>query len=143
MGRVFGTIQVDGKRCRTLFDSGATNTYVAADVAKRLSPKRLLVPRPTGIGGKPRQVTEACMLMGKLEGKPIEVDAYVLDEIGRDDRGRPIDILFGALAMQKWNIVLVPKEERLDLSHYPEEFIEYPEMPAARRMGSGFVAARR
>jgi hypothetical protein len=136
MARIFGIIQVDGKRCRTLFDSGATNTYVAADVAKRLSRTRLLVPRPTGIGGKQRQAAEACLLMGKLEGKPIEVDAYVLDEIGRDDKGRPIDILFGALAMQKWNIVLVPKEERLDLSHYPEEFIEFPEMPAAPALRS-------
>jgi hypothetical protein len=136
MGRIFGVIQVDRKRCRTLFDSGATNTYVAVEVAKGLPRKRLPVPRPTGIGGKLRQATEVCLLMGKLEGKPIEVDAYVLDEIGRDENGRPIEILFGALAMQKWNIVILPKEERLDLSHYPEEFIEFPEMPAApRRIG--------
>jgi hypothetical protein len=130
MGGVFGTIQVDGKRFRTLFDSGATNTYVAAGAAKGLSKTRLPVSLPTGIGGKARQVTEFCVLMGKLEGKPINVKAYVLDEIGRDNRGRRIDILFGALAMQEWNIVLVPKEERLDLSHYPAELIEFSEMLA-------------
>ncbi|MBM3301809.1 MAG: hypothetical protein FJY85_17895, partial [Deltaproteobacteria bacterium] len=41
-----------------------------------------------------------------------------------DDDGCPIDILLGALAMQKWGIRLIPEEERLDLSHYPEEFTE-------------------
>ncbi len=128
MSRVFGTIHVNGERFRTLFDSGATNSYVTADVARRFSPTRLPVPRPTGIGGEPRQISEVCVSMGKLEGKPIEAEAYVLDEIGRDEKGRRIDILFGALAMQKWNIIIVPKEERLDLSHYPTEFIEFPEL---------------
>ncbi len=131
MGRVFGIIQVDGKRCRTLFDSGATNTYVVAQVARKLRRTRLPVPRSTGIGGKPRVSVETCELTGKLEGKPIEVEAYVLDEIGRDENGRRIDVLFGALGMQKWNIVLVPKDERLDLTHYREEFIEFLETPAA------------
>ena len=130
MGRIFGIIQVDGKHCRTLFDSGAKNTYVAAGVAEGLSRTHLAVPRPAGIGGKVRLAAEICCLVGTLEGKPIEVDAYVLDEIGRDEDGRPIDILFGALAMQKWGIRLVPEEERLDLSRYPEDFTEFAESPA-------------
>jgi len=137
MGRVFGTIQVDGKRFRTLFDSGATNTYVVVGVAKHFKRTRTPVPRTSGIGGKPRRSVETCELTGKLEGKPIEVEAYVLDEIGRDDDGRPIEILFGALSMQKWNIVLVPKEERLDMSRYREEFIEFSEMPPAPRRKVG------
>lgn len=29
MGRIFGTIRVDGKNCRALFDSGARNTYLS------------------------------------------------------------------------------------------------------------------
>ncbi len=128
-GRVFGTIQVNGKRFRTLFDPGATNTYVSAEVAKKFKRTRLLVPRSSGIGGKPRLSAEACELTGTLEGKPIEAEAYVLDEIGRDEKGRRIDILFGALAMRKWNIIVVPKEERLDLSHYPKELIEFSEIP--------------
>jgi hypothetical protein len=125
MGRIFGTIEVDGKECRTLFDSGARNTYIAAGAAKGLLRTRLAVPRPAALGGKVRHVQEGCYLTGTLEGKPIEVDAYVLDEIGLDDDGRPIDILFGALAMQKWNIRVVPEEERLDLTRYPAEFTEF------------------
>jgi hypothetical protein len=33
--------------------------------------------------------------------------------------------LFGALAMRQWGIRPVPDEERLDLGHYPEEFVEF------------------
>ncbi|MBM4036201.1 MAG: retroviral-like aspartic protease [Planctomycetes bacterium] len=125
MGRIFSTIQINGKRCRTLFDSGARNSYVLPAVAEGLPRWHLAVPRHTGLGGKVRLAEEICVLAGTLEGKPIEMEAYVLDAIGRDDDGRPIDILLGALAMQKWGIRLIPEEERLDLSHYPEEFTEF------------------
>ncbi len=125
MGRIFGMIRVDGRQCRTLFDSGARNTYIVADAAVGLPRKRLATPRPAALGGRIRQIREGCYLVGTLEGKPIEVDAYVLDDIGADDDGRPIEILFGALAMQKWGIRLIPEEERLDLSRYPEGFTEF------------------
>jgi len=49
----------------------------------------------------------------------------VLDNIGADDDGREIEILFGAIAMQQWGIRPVSDEERLDLTHYPEEFVEF------------------
>jgi hypothetical protein len=40
-------------------------------------------------------------------------------------RGNPIEILFGALAMQQWGIRLNPADEKLDLSNYPKEFVEF------------------
>jgi hypothetical protein len=135
MGRVFGTIQVNGRKLRTLFDSGATHSYIAADAAKGLRTDRMPTPRPAGIGGKIRRVTEVCLLMGKLEGKPIEVKAFVLDDIGRDKKGHPIDILLGASEMQDWNIILVPKEERLDLSRYTKKLIEFCEIGDMARGG--------
>lgn len=49
----------------------------------------------------------------------------VIDEIGADEDGRRIEILFGDLAMQQGGIRPIPDEERLDLSHYPEEFVEF------------------
>jgi len=49
----------------------------------------------------------------------------VIDEIGQDEDGTRIEILLGALAMQQWGIRLVPDREELDLSHYPEEFLEF------------------
>jgi len=42
-----------------------------------------------------------------------------------DENGNPIEILFGALAMQQWGIWLIPEQEKLDMSHYPEEFVEF------------------
>jgi hypothetical protein len=34
-------------------------------------------------------------------------------------------LLFGSLAMQPCGIRLNPGEEKLDLSHYSDEFVEY------------------
>ena len=57
------------------------------------------------------------------------IHALVVDEIGKDEEGKPIEILFGALAMKQWGIRPVPDEERLDLSHYPDEFVEFASFP--------------
>ncbi len=48
-----------------------------------------------------------------------------MEEIGSDEEGRRIEVLFGALAMQQWGIRPIPDEERLDLTHYPKEFVEF------------------
>ena len=61
----------------------------------------------------------------RVDGHQISTLALVIDEIGRDEDGKPIEILFGALAMQQWGIRPIPDEERLDLTHYPEEFVEF------------------
>ncbi len=68
--------------------------------------------------------TEA-FLHAEIQGHSISTHALVINEIGRDEDGTPIEILFGALAMQQWGIRPVPDEEKLDLTHYPEEFIEF------------------
>ena len=49
----------------------------------------------------------------------------VVDEIGADEDGHPIEVLFGALAMQQWGIRPIPDQEKLDFSHYSEEFVEF------------------
>ena len=72
-----------------------------------------------------REANTAAILRGKIQGRPITTLALVIDDIGRDENGTPIEILFGALAMQQWGIRPVPDEERLDLSRYPEEFVEF------------------
>jgi hypothetical protein len=45
--------------------------------------------------------------------------------IGNDEDGNPIEILFSALAMQQWGIRLIPEQEKLDMSHYPEEVVKF------------------
>lgn len=60
-----------------------------------------------------------------IEGHSVSTYAYVLPSIGDDEDGTPIEILFGALAMRQWGIKLNPPEERLDLTNYPDEFVEF------------------
>ncbi len=125
MGRIKQPIKVDGRDCWTLFDTGARNTYVTSTVAKGL--KTSVKPRTirTALGGEIKETNTAAILEAEIEGHPISTHALVIDEIGKDENGTPIEILFGALAMQQWGIRPVPDEERLDLSHYPQEFVEF------------------
>ena len=125
MGRIREVIAVDGRECWTLFDSGARNTYVVPAVAELL--KTSTTPRAirTAIGGTVKESNRAALLEGQIQGRPFSTHALVVEEIGNDEEGKPIEILFGALAMQQWGIRLNPAEERLDLSHYPEEFVEF------------------
>jgi hypothetical protein len=118
-------IAVDGRECWTLFDSGARNTYVIPSVAELLTtsptPRRIR----SALGGAIRETTQAALLEGEIQGHSFSTHALVIEEIGKDEDGNPIEILFGALAMQQWGIKLNPADEKLDLSHYPEEFLEF------------------
>ena len=125
MGRIRQMISVQGRESWTLFDSGARNTYIVPHIATRLATTELPRPTYTKLGGETKTSSQAAVLVGEIAGKPFHVEAMVIDRIGMDEEGKAIEVLFGALAMQQWGIRLVPAEERLDLSHYPEEFVEY------------------
>jgi len=122
-------IAVDGRDCWTLFDSGARNTYVIPDVAALL--KTSATPRTirTALGGVIKETNTEAVLHADIEGHPVSTYALVIPNIGNDEDGRLIEILFGALAMQQWGIKLNPPDEKLDLSNYPDEFVEF--LPAA------------
>ena len=125
MGRIRQAIHVDGRECWTLFDTGARNTYVTPAVARMLNTSPTSLTIRTSLGGAVRETNTAALLEAEIQGRRISTHALVIDDIGRDEDGAPIEILFGALAMQQWGIRPVPDEERLDLSHYPEEFVEF------------------
>jgi hypothetical protein len=125
MGRIRHVMKVGGRDCWTLFDTGARNTYVVPEVASTLTTSRTARPFRSALGGEVKQTSETALLEGEVEGRRISTHAMVIDEIGRDENGTRIEILFGALAMQQWGIRLIPEQEKLDLSHYPEEFLEF------------------
>jgi hypothetical protein len=125
VGRVREVITVDGRECWTLFDTGSRNTYVVPAVAELLVTSEASPPFRSALGGTVKEARRWALLEGRLEGRRVATNALVVDEIGRDDDGRPVEILFGALAMQQWGIVPLPGEERLDMSRYPEEFVEF------------------
>ncbi len=125
MGRITQNIKVDGQECWTLFDTGARNSYVIPSVAQILKTSKLAHAYRTALGGEVKETNTAAILDAEVEGHPITTHALVIEDIGKDEDGKPIEILFGALAMQQWGIRPVPDEERLDLTHYPDEFVEF------------------
>ena len=125
MGRIRQMINVSGRECWTLFDTGARNTYVVPEVALLLTTSKIRKPFRSAIGGEVKETTETALLEAEVEGRRISTHAMVIDEIGNDENGTPIEILFGALAMQQWGIRPIPEQEKLDLTHYPEEFVEF------------------
>ncbi len=125
MGRVKDFITVNGHKWRTLFDSGSRNTYIVPKAAKGNLRKKLQQVFEVRLGGKLHRLRECVIFEGKIKTKSIATDAFVIDEIGRDEQGKPIEVLFGALAMQQWGIELDLRRERLDLTHYSKEFLEF------------------
>lgn len=125
MRRIRQTIKVDGQQCWTLFDTGARNTYVTPSVAQVLKTSTMLHAFRTALGGEVRETKTSAILEAEIQGHPISTHALVIEEIGKDGDGKPIAILFGALAMQQLVIRPIPDEERLDLPHYPEKFVEF------------------
>lgn len=125
MGRIRQMINVRGRESWTLFDTGARRTYIVPAVASVLTTAVLSHPIRTALGGAVQESNETALLEAEIEGLPISTHAMVLDHIGKDDDGKPIEVLFGALAMQEWGIRLIPEHEKLDMSHYPSEFVEF------------------
>lgn len=125
MGRVRTYINVNGRKCWTLFDTGARNTYIVESVVGSLQLFALDKPEPVALAGKTHDVLQECRLVCKIEGLPIRTLARVLEQIGKDEEGKDIEILFGALAMQEWGIHPIPEKEALDLTHYSRVFVEF------------------
>lgn len=125
MGRIREMIKVNGRQCWTLFDTGARNTYVVPAVADVLTTSEPPHPIRTALGEGTKETTRTALLQAEVQGRLVSTHAMVVDEIVVDEDGRPIEVLFGALAMQQWGIRPVPDEEKLDLSHYPDEFLEF------------------
>lgn len=125
MGRVRTNIIIADKNYWALFDTGARNTYVTQDVANNLPTFEFKNPEPVSLGGKEHSITKGCWLECSIEGLPIRGHVRLLDKIGIDEEGKNIEILIGALTIQEWGIRPIPNEERLDMTHYPKEFVEF------------------
>jgi hypothetical protein len=125
MGRIRQMIKVDDRQFWTMFDTGARNTYVVPTVAQLLTTAKPSHPIRSALGGEVKQADTTALLQAEIEGRQISTHALVVDQIGKDEDGKAIEILIGALAMQQWSIRPVPDQEALDLSHYPDEFVEF------------------
>lgn len=125
MGRVYDYLRIGRRRCLALFDSGARNSFAVPSVVALGRRMRLKAPLPVAIGGRRTGVREQCTLEGTLRGRRLVLNALVLPGIGHGEKGPPIEVLVGALAMRMGGIELDLKRERLDLTHYTREFVEF------------------
>ncbi len=125
MGRIRGEIVVAGRKRSTLFDSGARHSYIVADAAPPADVKTLPVEQVTALGGRRHKVRQVCLVFSEVEGHSLHFEALVVEEIGDDEDGRRIEVLFGALAMQAFGLKLDPKNERLDWSHFSTDLVEF------------------
>ena len=117
VGRIKREISVQGQPCWALFDTGAVNSFVTNEVAARGNISRVEQPHVVRMAGIVHRLELASYLNCSVEGRPVELSAYVLPNIGSDEDGRRIDMIFGALEMQRGRIRPVPDEERLDMTH--------------------------
>src|SRR6266478_1560350 len=97
MGRVRQMIAVDGRECWTLFDSGPRNTYVIPEVAQLLNTSSTPRTIRTALGGTVKETNTEALLHAEIEGHSVSTYALVIQNIGHDEDGKPIEILFGAL----------------------------------------------
>lgn len=125
MGRVYDTIMANGESLHTLFDTGAVHNYIVGKTAQELCPRSLPKPFDVGLGGSVRKISQVCFIPGEIQGNYLYFLAYVIEEIGNDQSGKEINLILGAREMQVWNIRINPKEEKLDLTRFRKEFIEY------------------
>ena len=124
-GHIRKSLRVGDRDCWTLFDSGARHSHITRSAAAGLNLQPLLTPRRSMLGGSTHEVTHVCLVQSNIDGHPLEFQASVIDEIGSDEDGRAIEVLFGAIAMQLWGIRLDPQNEALDLSHFTLDFLEF------------------
>jgi hypothetical protein len=108
-----------------LLDSGARHSYIVADAAPASDVKPLPAERTMALGGRSHTVREVCLVFARVEGHSLDFEANVVDEIGKDEDGRRIEVLFGALAMQAWSLKLDPPRERLDWSNVSTDCVEF------------------
>lgn len=125
MGRIRKNIVIDNKNYWTLFDSGSRNNYIIKRICKNLPAFHLLKPQPVSLGGKAHKVDTICFIQGLIKGLPFQMNSRVLENIGKDDDKKNIEILIGALTMQEWGIKLDMEKEELDMTNYPKEFVEF------------------
>ncbi len=123
--RITREIEIEGKRAIALFDTGSMHTYVRKHLLAGISSWTILKPYRVAIGGKSIEVEKIYHVNGKIEGLDFDTEVLSIDEIG-EINGQNIDVIIGALTMEKWEILVNPKDGTLDLSGLKRrEFTEF------------------
>lgn len=114
MTRTLRNIEIEGKEALVLFDTGSIRSYVKEEFASPI--RRKIKPFEVGLGGRSYKIEETCLLNCAIEGLEFDIEAHPVKEIGRDEKGRMIDGIMGALAMEKWGLTPDPRTGSIDLT---------------------------
>ena len=124
MSRIVRQIEVEGKLLTALFDTGSLRSYVTSEASPGPNRKGRVIT--VGLGGQSRRLEDRCDFTALIDGLEMDVNAYVIPELGLIEQGR-LDVIIGALTMEEWWIKLDPHNNELDLSGLRKgEFTEFP-----------------
>jgi hypothetical protein len=122
--RTFKEIEIGGRKAYALFDTGSMRSYVISDLASDIKWK--IKAFTVSLGDQTYRIDEACALICSIEGLEFDIEAHPVDDLGFDERGRRIDAIIGALAMEKWALISNPKTGEIDLTALRKrKFTEY------------------
>jgi len=125
MARIIKTIEIGGQPAVVLFDTGAMYSYVRSSLVGEVPRRAMIASARVRLGGRDIEIRELCFIQGKIEGLAFLADAVPVEEIGHAD-GRELDVLIGALTMERWELRLDPKSGTLDLEGLKRrEFTEF------------------
>ena len=130
MSRIFQELEVKGKKLLTLFDTGSDITYVTKDALPKGIHCEKMQERTHHLASETHKITQSCILPIKLDGQDFAIQAFVVNSIGGGGKpietNRKIDLLFGAVMMEEWDIKLDPKKKKLDISGLEKrEFVSF------------------
>ena len=116
MGEIFERVRLVGSKgeveVRALFDSGATYSFVRADVAEQVE-TLLPLPEPmrfaTANSNTPVEATKRIVCNFYIDGIRYSDEFLVLDEMTED-------LIIGAKTMRAWGIKLDMEREKVELT---------------------------
>jgi len=114
MARIIKDIEIEGQPAVTLFDTGASYTYVLASLVSHVPKRTVARPVRVTLGGLEIDIRELCLIEGKIEGLDFFAEAVPVAELGAAD-GHDLEAVIGARTLEQWEIKLDPKTGTLDL----------------------------
>ena len=113
MGLIYKAVKVSGnkgsKEVKALFDSGASESFIRADIAKELSsPTRLPNPKSFEMGRGTLKVSRAMIGDVQLNGASLFATLLVVPNLTEE-------LILGADFFQRWKIRLNPEDEEVIL----------------------------
>ena len=113
MGLIYKAIKVSGnkgtKDVKALFDTGASESFIRADIAKELSsPARLPNPKEFEMGRGTLKVSRAMIGDIQLDGATLFTTLLIVPNLTKE-------LILGADFFQRWKIRLNPENEQVIL----------------------------